>query len=726
MWVGEGWHPDRPSNEPRGRLVVTTRSSVTKSFCEWRTPSPDPAATVCCIVRRPARERERFRTRLGLVTLCACAMDASDERGTAAVHVLICALVSLVGKAGDALSPALLSSRPFLLLLLNASDAHLALTASLCSDSIASALCWLALVVARRCGEDGCYYFLGRHHGSAVAGRLLGVDLQKAGESYQRASLLALFAFPTAPVCILAGAGGASVRMFFAADVCATLLRASALLLLTTDSFSPAEKLLHGARSLAAAHPTVALSITSALATPGLIAAIALLHRSWQSWVSSKQQRDQSPSLTLPSHPPEMPEAACADGAGALVDARADDDGPGAPLAPRNPPVRSPPPSPPSSSPTSSRSSSPTSKASPDHTLSDGSPSGSPLRQRSSSSHTSDGSTMEDMDGQRGSASKSTSAATSSAQGKVSEESGEEDEEGDEEEEEDDDESSSGSTSTSPSVRKRRLLKSLQSPSQPIRIGRLEMPPRPIVTRRRLVPRGADKWGLISSAVGTTNALQATYIEVRNRTVDTRVHPRGREPGNVGANWAPRTRNQDGEFAPDWLAGLRVGHASLYSSWERCSRFCKDDELALHIAMCKAARQALRHNPLVSSALVQFWDAIKDRLPPPPPGKPPTARKKHYVDMHLRFHKALMPFGELSAGFNESEAIKMAEADWELDRVADDVIGREETPVMRKDTWLNAVFNVADAYAPRPLPCPSPCHPLFPRMHACCRHACAS
>ena len=198
------------------------------------------------MLRRPARERERFRTRLGLVTLCACAMDASDERGTAAVHVLICALVSLVGKAGDALSPALLSSRPFLLLLLNASDAHLALTASLCSDSIASALCWLALVVARRCGEDGCYYFLGRHHGSAVAGRLLGVDLQKAGESYQRASLLALFAFPTAPVCILAGAGGASVRMFFAADVCATLLRASALLLLTADSFSPAESVWSG------------------------------------------------------------------------------------------------------------------------------------------------------------------------------------------------------------------------------------------------------------------------------------------------------------------------------------------------------------------------------------------------------------------------------------------------------------------------------------------------
>ena len=680
--------------------------------------------------------------------------------------LVACAAISLLGKVGDAFSPVLLSSsRPFLLLLLNASDAHLALTSGLCTGSVATALGWLALVTFRRVAEDGCYYLLGRYHG-ADAARLLGVDLPKASERYRHASMLALFAFPTAPVCIAAGTSGTSRAAFFGADACATLLRAGVLLVLAFEPYTPSERLLEAVRSLAARHPATSLALTTTLATPGVLGALALLRRAWQA--SGSDAAASTPPLECPPPPSDRHRSIGGGGdearrgadwteaAAALVSASDYVDAPAPAAAPSamppasspppSPPPPSPPPSPPSTSPGSSRGSSPGPQRrganhgaslpmSPTTTTSGD---GLGLQPQLSAGGSAIGSTALDAigSGSGSGASSGSSGSSGSSKGRrvsgegeplpssgsggsaggsgVTKEGGsggeEDDDEYDDEADSDDDDDDdsddeSGSTSTSPSLRRRRLRKSLKSGPAMV-VGRPEMPPRPIETRRMLVPRGrweperrgaSDKWRLISGAVGTTNALQHSFVAVRASSTETRVHPRGREPGNLGANWAPRTRNNDGEFAPDWLAGLRVDHASLYASWERCSRFCKEEELACHVAMCQAARKALRSNPMVTAELNAFWDVIEPDLPPPPPAKAPALHLEHYTDMQLRFHKALVRPPALSAGFNEADAIKMAEADWELDRNPEEVIGRKDTPVMRKKTFLDAVFNVADA-----------------------------
>lgn len=177
----------------------------------------------------------------------------------------------------------------------------------------------------------------------------------------------------------------------------------------------------------------------------------------------------------------------------------------------------------------------------------------------------------------------------------------------------------------------------------------MELDTAPIICHRRLAPRGHDKWLLISSAVGTSNALQNNYIRSRLNAQTTRIHPSGREPGLLGANWAPRTKNADGERAPDWLASLRVGHASLYSSWERCSRFCQEEDLAAHVSMCHAAREALRSHSLVKPKLEGFWKAIENDLPDTAPGKSAACRFEHYAAVQIRINKALIPRGPKTA-----------------------------------------------------------------------------
>ena len=93
----------------------------------------------------------------------------------------------------------------------------------------------------------------------------------------------------------------------------------------------------------------------------------------------------------------------------------------------------------------------------------------------------------------------------------------------------------------------------------------------PLVNTHALAPP-FDKWGLISSAVGTTNALQQLAVESRARACFSRVHPRDREPGALGANHVARTSKGD-EDSANWLSMMRVNASSLYASWERCSRF---------------------------------------------------------------------------------------------------------------------------------------------------------
>ena len=64
-------------------------------------------------------------------------------------YTIALAVVTVAGKAGDALAPALLGSQPLLLLALNANDVHLALT-----STTVPVVAWTFVGMARRLAED--------------------------------------------------------------------------------------------------------------------------------------------------------------------------------------------------------------------------------------------------------------------------------------------------------------------------------------------------------------------------------------------------------------------------------------------------------------------------------------------------------------------------------------------------------------------------------------------
>lgn len=70
-----------------------------------------------------------------------------------------------MGKVGDMIAPSLLSTRPLLLLMMNANDMHLAFTAT--STHIVP---YFFVAGLRRCMEDPIFFFLGANCERAVDG----------------------------------------------------------------------------------------------------------------------------------------------------------------------------------------------------------------------------------------------------------------------------------------------------------------------------------------------------------------------------------------------------------------------------------------------------------------------------------------------------------------------------------------------------------------------------
>ena len=141
-----------------------------------------------------------------------------------AASLVAAACVSLVGKLGDAFAPLLLAAnRPVALLILNSNDAHSALTAADLHPAV-----WLAVIVLRRGLEDGFYFSLGRVNGVA-ASSALGLDIHAAGERWKRLSFAVLLLLPSAPVCILLGAGGTAAWLFALVDLLSIVGRAACI-----------------------------------------------------------------------------------------------------------------------------------------------------------------------------------------------------------------------------------------------------------------------------------------------------------------------------------------------------------------------------------------------------------------------------------------------------------------------------------------------------------------
>jgi hypothetical protein len=204
-----------------------------------------------------------------------------DDKPAALLRGLLVgvAVLTALGKLGDAAGPALVATRPLLLLALNANDLHCALTAALGPAQAPSREAWWLVALARRLVEDPLFFALGwayQDHPHLAWARALapgvfplapasgasGATSARAGgqTAWARgASRLAVVLEPGAVVCAVAGAAQMPPAEFAALNVCGTFARLACL------------------RGLGAAFPgplTLALALVQRHQTPLLAVAL--------------------------------------------------------------------------------------------------------------------------------------------------------------------------------------------------------------------------------------------------------------------------------------------------------------------------------------------------------------------------------------------------------------------------------------------------------------------
>jgi membrane protein DedA with SNARE-associated domain len=158
-------------------------------------------------------------------------MTASRDREWRVLLALV-VFVTILGKSGDALAPALVHDRPLTLLALNANDLHLGLTARRTSP-----LAYALVGVARRLAEDPVFYRLGATFGPSALDRLerrfpgrgLKHAVSRTEAWFRRFALVAVAVEPGAAVCFLAGATRMPLGRFAAANVAGTVARVAAI-----------------------------------------------------------------------------------------------------------------------------------------------------------------------------------------------------------------------------------------------------------------------------------------------------------------------------------------------------------------------------------------------------------------------------------------------------------------------------------------------------------------
>ena len=190
------------------------------------------------------------------------------------LFVALLAAIVVVGKVGEAVAPILLArNSPILLLLLNANDINLVLTAAQCETRVAT---WAVVATLRRVAEDAAYFFFARAHGAratAFARDRLGLDLAKAERSLQTLSLAALVVAPGAPVCLLGLS--VSARVFLTVSAASTAARVVAAYL----GARHASQLVERALALVSDHVWLAGAATTALALAGAAPLLRLWRR---------------------------------------------------------------------------------------------------------------------------------------------------------------------------------------------------------------------------------------------------------------------------------------------------------------------------------------------------------------------------------------------------------------------------------------------------------------
>ena len=136
-------------------------------------------------------------------------------------------ILTLFGKAGDAVAPTLVGSMPLFLLCLNANDLHCALT-----STTVDTFPWFAVALVRRLAEDPFFFYLGWRHGKDAiewahrfCPSIKDHLTESSFERFRNASYLAVVLEPGAVVCTLAGASNMPPHMFVSLNIVGTTAR---------------------------------------------------------------------------------------------------------------------------------------------------------------------------------------------------------------------------------------------------------------------------------------------------------------------------------------------------------------------------------------------------------------------------------------------------------------------------------------------------------------------
>ncbi|MFN2504627.1 MAG: DedA family protein [Acidimicrobiales bacterium] len=153
------------------------------------------------------------------------------------------AVLAVVGTITNALTPALAAKHPLLLILLEARNRNLVLAREV--DFVP----FLLVATFRRTLTDPLYYLLGRYYGDNAIRWLevkagMGSYARMMERIFSKASYPAVFFFPGAVVCALAGVIGMRFAVFFALNLSGTIFAVVVLKAFGEVVASPVEALI--------------------------------------------------------------------------------------------------------------------------------------------------------------------------------------------------------------------------------------------------------------------------------------------------------------------------------------------------------------------------------------------------------------------------------------------------------------------------------------------------
>lgn len=157
--------------------------------------------------------------------------NSRPSRRTLALILTPIVAVIVVGTIGNAIHPTLLKEHPLWLVAMEPRNRYLLLVANKDVDFVP----YLLVATLRRLFSDPLFYLLGYLYGDAgvrwVEKRMGdgGALIQWIERAFAKAAPVMVFFFPGLAVCVLAGATGMSIPLFFAINIAGTVFMVSVM-----------------------------------------------------------------------------------------------------------------------------------------------------------------------------------------------------------------------------------------------------------------------------------------------------------------------------------------------------------------------------------------------------------------------------------------------------------------------------------------------------------------